>query len=99
MRAGTSDFLVAASSATVFSFIVLFHCTARNNEKEGIRLGHSLARPQRKHPDIILALGNGHAFKFAPAIGRVVAELAIDGQTSDDISKFPVPSPAGSSKL
>ena len=52
-----------------------------------------------KHPDIIIALGNGHAFKFAPAIGRVVAELAIDGETSDDISKFPVPSPAGSSKL
>lgn len=55
--------------------------------------------PLQKHPDIIVALGNGHAFKFAPAIGRVVAELAIDGETSDDISKFPVPKPAGPSKL
>lgn len=55
--------------------------------------------PLAKHPDIIIALGNGHAFKFAPAIGRVVAELAIDGETRDDISKFPVPSSAGSSKL
>ena len=55
--------------------------------------------PLEKHPDIILALGNGNAFKFAPAIGRVVAELAIDVQTSGDISKFPVHSSAGSSKL
>ncbi|KAJ9489613.1 hypothetical protein VN97_g3659 [Penicillium thymicola] len=55
--------------------------------------------PLKKYPDIIIALGNGHAFKFAPAIGRVVAELAIDGETSDDISKFPVPSPLGSSKI
>ncbi|KAE8163271.1 FAD dependent oxidoreductase [Aspergillus tamarii] len=55
--------------------------------------------PIQKNPNIIVALGNGHAFKFAPAIGRVVAELAIDGKTSDDISKFPVPTPAGSSKL
>ncbi|OGM46850.1 hypothetical protein ABOM_005016 [Aspergillus bombycis] len=55
--------------------------------------------PIQKNPNIIVALGNGHAFKFAPAIGRVVAELAIDGKTTDDISKFPVPTPAGSSKL
>ncbi|KAF4467679.1 sarcosine oxidase [Fusarium albosuccineum] len=53
--------------------------------------------PLEEHPDIILAMGNGHAFKFAPAIGRVTAELAIDGKTSDDISKFPVPKPSGSS--
>lgn len=55
--------------------------------------------PLERHPDILVALGNGHAFKFAPAIGRVVAELAVDGQTSDDISKFPVPNSTGSSKL
>lgn len=53
--------------------------------------------PLEKYPDIILALGNGHAFKFASAIGRVMAELAIDGETGDDISKFPVPCPSGSS--
>ncbi|KAH7133914.1 FAD dependent oxidoreductase [Dactylonectria macrodidyma] len=46
--------------------------------------------PLKKHPNIIVAMGNGHAFKFAPAIGRVTAELAIDGKTSDDISKFPI---------
>ncbi|KAF5539243.1 sarcosine oxidase [Fusarium napiforme] len=44
-----------------------------------------------KHNDVILALGNAHAFKFAPAIGRVTAELALDGKTTDDISKFGFP--------
>lgn len=44
--------------------------------------------PLEKHKDIIVTLGAAHAFKFAPAIGRVAAELAIDGETKDDISKF-----------
>jgi sarcosine oxidase len=44
--------------------------------------------PVKGHEDIICTLGAGHAFKFAPAIGRVAAELAIDGKTTDDISKF-----------
>ncbi|CAG7923243.1 unnamed protein product [Penicillium olsonii] len=55
--------------------------------------------PLPNHPDIIIALGNGHAFKFAPAIGRVVAELAIDGKTTDDISKFPIQNALSTSKL
>ncbi|GAA3593991.1 N-methyl-L-tryptophan oxidase [Kineosporia mesophila] len=48
--------------------------------------------PLEEHPDIIVALGAGHAFKFAPAIGRILAELAIDGETTDDISTFVAPS-------
>jgi sarcosine oxidase len=55
--------------------------------------------PLAEHPDIIVALGAGHAFKFTPAIGRILAELAVDGVTSDDISSFaadsPVPAEAG----
>ena len=47
-----------------------------------------------EHPDIIVGLGAGHAFKFTPAIGRILAELACDGDTSDDISPFGVPAPA-----
>ncbi len=46
--------------------------------------------PLEEHPDIIVALGAGHAFKFTPAIGRVLAELAIDGESSDDITAFGV---------
>ncbi|KAF5011567.1 hypothetical protein FDECE_2332 [Fusarium decemcellulare] len=47
--------------------------------------------PLEKHGDIILALGAAHGFKFAPAIGRVAAELAIDGKSTNDVSKFGVP--------
>lgn len=49
----------------------------------------------KKYPDVILGLGAAHAFKVAPAIGRNLAELAIDGKSSDDLSKFGVPSGVG----
>ncbi|KAF4465564.1 sarcosine oxidase [Fusarium albosuccineum] len=56
--------------------------------------------PLEKHGDIILALGAAHGFKFAPAIGRVAAELAIDGKSTNDVSKFGVPNlSAPASKL
>jgi sarcosine oxidase len=44
--------------------------------------------PLEQQPDVIVALGAGHAFKFTPAFGRILAELAVDGATSDDISAF-----------
>jgi sarcosine oxidase len=43
------------------------------------------------YPNILVALGAGHGFKFAPVIGRVMAELAIDGKTTEDLSKFGIP--------
>lgn len=56
--------------------------------------------PLENYPDIIVGLGAAHAFKFAPAFGRVLAELAIDGRTSEDISKWGMPQNAPySSKL
>lgn len=48
-----------------------------------------------KHPNVIVGLGAAHAFKFAPAIGRNLAELAIDGKSTDDLSKFGLPSGVG----
>lgn len=47
--------------------------------------------PLEKHQDIIVGLGAAHAFKFAPAFGRVLAELAIDGKSTEDLSKFGIP--------
>lgn len=47
--------------------------------------------PLEHHPDIVVALTAGHGFKFTPAIGRILAELALDGDTSDDISAFRAP--------
>ncbi|WP_068800718.1 N-methyl-L-tryptophan oxidase [Pseudonocardia sp. HH130630-07] len=46
--------------------------------------------PVPGHPDVLLGLGAGHAFKFTPAIGRILAELAVDGGTADDVSAFAV---------
>lgn len=40
------------------------------------------------HPRVLVGLGAGHAFKFAPTIGRILSELAIRGTTRDDISQF-----------
>lgn len=42
------------------------------------------------HPDIIVGLGAGHAFKFTPAFGLALAELAIGDGTTDDVSAFAV---------
>jgi sarcosine oxidase len=39
-------------------------------------------------PEVLLAIGAGHAFKFASAIGQVLSELAIDGETEADLSLF-----------
>lgn len=44
--------------------------------------------PLGENPDIIVGLAAGHGFKFTPAIGRVLAELAIDGESTDDVSQF-----------
>lgn len=55
--------------------------------------------PLDNHPDVIIGLGAAHAFKFAPAFGRVLAELAVDGRTDEDISKWGFPKTAYGSKL
>ncbi|CAG9984025.1 unnamed protein product [Clonostachys byssicola] len=55
--------------------------------------------PLEKYKNIIVGLGGGHIFKFAPAVGRILAELAIDGKTDSDISLFGIPRTPTSSKL
>ena len=45
------------------------------------------------HPDCLIAIGAGHAFKFASLIGKILSELAIDGQTDSDISHFSIKRP------
>lgn len=47
--------------------------------------------PLAKHPEIVLGLGAALGFKYAPAIGRVLAELAIDGKSTEDVSNFGIP--------
>jgi sarcosine oxidase len=42
-----------------------------------------------RHPSIIVASPcSGHGFKFAPVMGDILADLAMSGTTSHDISRF-----------
>jgi sarcosine oxidase len=38
--------------------------------------------------NVFMAVGAGHAFKFASLLGRLLVDLALDGSTSEDISPF-----------
>lgn len=40
------------------------------------------------HPDVVIAIGAGHAFKFASVLGRVLSELTIDGASPTDLEPF-----------
>jgi len=46
------------------------------------------------HPNIFVAVGAGHAYKFASLLGRILSELAIDDNTTHDISEFRIARPA-----
>lgn len=46
------------------------------------------------HPRIGLFVGAGHAAKFAPLIGHILADLAVDGQTGYPIAAFTMDRPA-----
>ena len=37
---------------------------------------------------VLLCVGAGHAFKFSTQLGRVLADLALDGTTPHDLSLF-----------
>jgi sarcosine oxidase len=45
-------------------------------------------------PDILVAHGAAHSFKFASLIGRILADLALDGHTAFDIGAFRFDRPA-----
>lgn len=40
-----------------------------------------------------VAIGAGHAFKFASVLGRVLADLALDGSSDADLSLFSIDRP------
>jgi sarcosine oxidase len=46
-------------------------------------------------PRVVVALGAAHAFKFASVIGRVLAELVVDGQTpsAGELQRFAIDRP------
>jgi hypothetical protein len=42
----------------------------------------------------LVGLGAAHGFKFAPTFGRLLAELAVSGTTTTDLSAFRLDRPA-----
>jgi sarcosine oxidase len=46
------------------------------------------------HPQVLVALGAAHGFKFASWFGRTLAELVVDGGTVDDITPFSITRPS-----
>jgi sarcosine oxidase len=42
---------------------------------------------------VVVAIGAGHAFKFASQIGRLLSELALHGASSIDLSSFALDRP------
>ena len=52
--------------------------------------------PLPDHPDVLVALGSAHGYKFASVIGRILAELALDGTTpsAPEIAAFTIDRPA-----
>jgi sarcosine oxidase len=47
-----------------------------------------------EHPQISVAIGAGHAYKFAGLIGRILSELSLDGASSFPIGAFGLDRPA-----
>jgi sarcosine oxidase len=45
------------------------------------------------HENVMVAIGAGHAFKFASVIGRILSELAVNGETLSDLSPFAIGRP------
>ena len=47
-----------------------------------------------EHPQIIFCAGAGHAYKFAGLFGKILSQLALDGQTEYPIEPFTLQRPA-----
>ncbi len=47
-----------------------------------------------QYPQILVCSGAGHAYKFASLLGKILSELAIDGQTAYPIAPFTLNRPA-----
>jgi sarcosine oxidase len=50
--------------------------------------------PLPGHERVLVGLGAAHGMKFAPTLGRLLADLAVDGRTDADIEPFALGRPA-----
>jgi glycine/D-amino acid oxidase-like deaminating enzyme len=50
---------------------------------------HFVLAAHPRHPEVVVTTGcSGHAFKFLPVIGEIVADLAFDGKTAHSVALF-----------
>ena len=49
--------------------------------------------PLGDHPNVMVAVGAAHAFKYSSFLGEILSELALDGQTAHDIQPFDIERP------
>jgi len=82
-RAGSTPIRHHAARARIHSQVFAFRARSRTRRQNvplhahaGSRLRHRLAA---EHPNVHVAIGAGHAFKFASVIGRILSDLALDG--------------------
>ncbi len=50
--------------------------------------------PVPGHESVVVGLGAAHGFKFAPTLGRLLADLAVEGRTTADLTPFRMDRPA-----
>jgi sarcosine oxidase len=50
--------------------------------------------PVPGHEQVVVGLGAGHSFKFAPTFGRLLADLVTTGETATDVSTYRLDRPA-----
>ena len=59
-----------------------------------MQLGDFVLGPVPGHPSVVVGLGAAHGFKFAPTFGRLLADLAVTGETATDLSAYRMDRPA-----
>jgi sarcosine oxidase len=80
IRTALADHIPAANGPLAASQTCLYTVT-RDHDFIIDRLPHA--------PQIVVASPcSGHGFKFAPVIGEIVADLALEGETAHDIRRF-----------
>ncbi len=50
--------------------------------------------PVPGHESVVVGMGAAHGFKFAPTLGRLLADLVVEGRTTTDVTSFRLDRPA-----
>lgn len=80
LRAALREFLPSLDGARVRSRVCLYTTTPDH---------HFVICAHPRHPQVSIACGfSGHGYKFCSVVGEILADLATDGSTRHDVSRF-----------